>query len=331
MTIRAASVPLLLIPLAFSSCKKEPANDSQASKRTSDTRPAASLEHVPLFDGQSAFRILKAQVSFGPRVPGSSAHERCMSYLLSELRKHADAVTPQEFQGTDGSKRYQLNNIIASFNLPATDRVLLCAHWDSRPWADQDPLPANRKKPVPGANDGASGVAVLLELARLFHGQKPPVGVDIVLFDGEDLGHGGDFSGYAQGSKYFAEHKGQSFNPRFGILLDMVGKKDISIPREQNSTSYAPSVVDYVWSLAARLASSGRIDPRSFTDAPGPSVYDDHVPLNQAGIPAIDLIDFDYPPWHTVNDTPDKCSPQSLASVGNLLAAVVYTLPQVVQ
>jgi len=254
-----------------------------------------------------------------------------MSYLLSELRKHADAVTPQEFQGTDGSKRYQLTNIIASFNLPATDRVLLCAHWDSRPWADQDPLPANRKKPVPGANDGASGVAVLLELARLFHGQKPPVGVDIVLFDGEDLGHGGDFSGYAQGSKYFAEHKGQSFNPRFGILLDMVGKKDISIPREQNSTSYAPSVVDYVWSLAARLASSGRIDPRSFTDAPGPSVYDDHVPLNQAGIPAIDLIDFDYPSWHTVNDTPDKCSPQSLASVGNLLAAVVYTLPQVVQ
>ncbi|MDQ7051613.1 MAG: M28 family peptidase [candidate division KSB1 bacterium] len=197
----------------------------------------------------------------------------------------------------------------------------MAAHWDSRPWADQDPDSANHNKPVPGANDGASGVAVLLEIARVLKQNPPPVGVDIVLFDGEDLGSEGYPDTYAAGAQYFAQKKSVHYAPYLGILLDMIGDRELQIYREANSVRYAPAVVDLVWNYAARLGISNFYNPVRH------EVFDDHVPLLNVGIPCIDLIDFDYPYWHTVHDTPDKCSPESLEKVGRVVLAVIYNPP----
>jgi Zn-dependent M28 family amino/carboxypeptidase len=208
------------------------------------------------------------------------------------------------------------------FNAQATERILLCAHWDTRPYADQDPDPQKRTRPILGANDGASGVAVLLEVARVLR-QIPPVkGVDIVLFDGEDYGRGfnGDTSDYFLGARRFAAVNKGKYAPRLGILLDMIGDKDLTIYYEGNSNRTYPDHVARVWQAAAVLGYKQFIRQGKYT------ISDDHIPLLEAGIPCIDLIDFDYPPWHTAGDTPDKCSPQSLKSVGDVVLKVVYEL-----
>jgi hypothetical protein len=279
-----------------------------------------SAADVPQFDSQAAFAYLEKQCAFGPRVPGSPEHAACRDFLVQELTSCGARVNSQAFmQKMPGTaKVVTLTNIIASFAPEKTDRILLCAHWDTRPRADEDPYPINRDKPVPGANDGASGVAVLLEVAKALHSQPPPVGVDIIFFDGEDSGTSGFPDTYALGAQYFAKNKDPRYVPRFGILLDMVGDADLQIYQEGNSVDYALDIVDKVWERAIQL------DLMAFIPSVGYTVTDDHMPLLNAGIRCIDIIDFDYDYWHTVDDTPDKCSKESLGEVGELILSIVY-------
>jgi Zn-dependent M28 family amino/carboxypeptidase len=206
----------------------------------------------------------------------------------------------------------------------ATNRLFISAHWDTRPWADQDPEKKNRSKPLIGANDGASGVAIILELARQLKQFPPTIGVDLVLFDGEDLGTSGVGGSFSIGAQHFAKNRPPGFNPRFGINIDMVGDRNLEIEREQNSERLAPEVQSLIFSTARRLMNPG------FIDSPGSEITDDHLPLNDVGIPTVDLIDFKYPDgsnkyWHTMADTPDKCSAESLGAVGTLLLEIIYT------
>jgi glutaminyl-peptide cyclotransferase len=287
---------------------------------------------IPDFNQEQAFEYLLEQTRFGPRNPGSSGHQQCLQYLTFELQKYADAVSQQNFRhtGYDG-RSYEMTNIVASFNLEATNRILLGAHWDTRPRAERDPDPSKRSEPILGANDGASGVAVLLELARLFKNHPPPIGVDIILFDGEDYGKEGDLDQYALGAKYFARNLPPGFRPRFGIVIDMVGDKEARFPRELSSMQYAPWLVDIIWNTARNL------NIHQFEDRRGTSVYDDHIPLNEAGIPTVVIIDseligYDGPDrrrryWHTTLDTPDQCTPESLGAVGKVLTEIIYRQP----
>jgi len=281
-----------------------------------------SKKDLPVFSGENAFEYLVKQCDFGPRNPGSEGHEKCLEFLTGELKKYANLVKKQEFiyHGEKLDKDFTMTNIIASFNMNplGNRRILLCAHWDTRPFADKDPNPENRNTPIIGANDGASGVAVLLEIAKILaNNVPPPVGVDIILFDGEDYGESGDIENFCLGSREFVRKKGE-YRPDYAILLDMIGDKDLSIPIEENSQVFVPELVEKVWKRADKL----NFDV--FKDETGSSVFDDHVILNRAGIRAVDIIDFDYPYWHTIADTPDKCSPQSLYYIGTLLVSLIY-------
>ncbi len=271
------------------------------------------------FDKDAAFAYLLEQCQFGPRHPGSEGHQRVRKYLLDKLSAHANFIKIQDFVYSDQEQKIELEltNIIASFYPKKRRRVLLCAHWDTRPFADRDPDTALQAEPILGANDGASGVAVLLEIARIISQKEPAWGVDIVLFDGEDGGTENDLDGFCLGSKYFAKNKGD-YQPEFGILLDMIGDKDLAIYKEGYSSRYATEFVDLVWSRAKGLGLF------CFKDSVKHFIYDDHIPLLSAGIPVIDLIDFDYPYWHTTSDTPDKCSPESLQKIGDLLLEILY-------
>jgi len=262
------------------------------------------------FDAGQAYRDLVKQCEFGPRVPGTKAHEDCAAWLIGQLKPSADSVTTQRFQVKVSGETLRLTNVIATINPKGKGHVLLCAHWDSRPHADQEPDPKKRSRPVPGANDGASGVAVLLEMARVLKAHPPKQKVTMVLFDGED--YGTDVKTMLLGSRHFAAHyRGE--RPDFAVLLDMVGDKNLHIPKERYSVRRAGEVVERVWSAAARAGS------KAFVREIGPAVMDDHIPLLEKGIPCIDIIDFDYPYWHTTADTPDKCSAASLGQVGRAL------------
>jgi hypothetical protein len=285
---------------------------------------------TPRFDGQAAFQHLKQQCDFGARVPGSEAHRQCGDYLTEILQQTADKVQTQRFEfrdRKDSSRVHQGRNIIASFNLQPKKqyRILLCAHWDSRPFADQEADSLLRLQPVPGANDGASGVAVLLEMARILRQYPPDFGVDIVLFDLEDIGDNGagltgdTLNPFCIGSQYFVEHAGD-YHPRYGILLDMVGDKSLTIKREGYSQANAPVVMNKIWRAAREVGAT------AFVDEPGEAIIDDHIPFLQKGIAVVDLIDFDYPYWHTTADTPDKCSPESLQQVGDVLVKLLYEI-----
>ncbi len=278
---------------------------------------------IPQFSAQRAFDDLVRQTSFGPRSPGSQAHQKCLSFFQSTLSSLADTVITQQFSYRSyKGDQYLGNNVIARFNLFQKERIILTAHWDTRPWADADNNSANHTKAILGANDGASGVAILLELSRIFKSNPLPVGVDIVLFDGEDVGQTGNSESYCQGSQYFARNlPAGSF--RYAINLDMVGDKNLEIKRESNSDSYASSLMDRIFSTARALGVTQFVDERIG------GIYDDHIPLNKVSIPAVDLIDFDYPDatnkhWHTLEDTVDKCSPESLEAVGTVLLNIIY-------
>ena len=275
---------------------------------------------TPVFDGERAYQYLEKQCAFGPRNPGSAGHQQCLDYLVQTLEVSANQVRRQLFTLDDpkSSVEWPCANVIASFGTQK-DRILLCAHWDTRPWADNDPNPQNHETPILGANDGASGVAVLLEIAELFKGNPPPVGVDIVLFDGEDAGVSGDNDTWCKGSDYFAKHLFFSQKYSAAILLDMIGDADLEIPMEQHSLIYAPQIVSRVYGIARQLG------VYQFVKKDGMAMIDDHLPLLRAGIPAIDLIDFDYPYWHTIEDKPDKCSAESLEAVGSVLMEFIYT------
>lgn len=299
-------------------------------KPAPDTPPAAPAaasaaeQSVPAFSGARAFSYLTSQTSFGPRDPGSAGHAKCLQYLSSELQLYADAVNLQPFPVTGyAGEKLVMTNVIASFHPQAQTRILLIAHWDSRPWADQEKDPAKAKLPILGANDGASGVAVLLEIARHLKEAPPSVGVDILLTDGEDYAREGNEQDYLRGAKYFVANMPAGFHPIFGILLDMVGDAQLEIAKERYSLAFAPDVVEQVWAAARAL------NVTQFTDRLQNYVTDDHLPFNKAGIKTIDLIDFDYPDetnryWHTHEDTPDKCSAESLEAVGKVLLYVIY-------
>jgi Zn-dependent M28 family amino/carboxypeptidase len=259
------------------------------------------------------------QCDFGPRTPNSQAHEKAGDFLFTTLSSTTSFCRRQRFEYYDSldNVTLKLTNIIASYNPKADRRILLCAHWDSRPRSENDPDTNKHNLPVLGANDGASGVAVLLELGRVFKNKAPPLGVDIVLFDGEDYGRNDRQAGWFLGSDYFARNLG-SYRPRLAILLDMVGDSHLQIYREAFSEKYAGQVNDYIWMIAREAAAIAFIDSVNHT------VADDHLSLLAHGVKAIDIIDFDYPYWHTQEDTPDKCSSQSLAVVGNVILAAVF-------
>lgn len=307
-----------VLAMILAGCTAQKKSEPETSRPT----PQKAVS-VPQFNGARAFEFLKEQVAFGPRNPNSKGHKSCLDYLERTLRQFADEVTLQPFTTQGYGETLALTNIIAKFKPSATARILLCAHWDTRPRADMDTNKTRRSQPILGANDGASGVAVLLELAALLKANPPEIGVDIVLFDGEDYGYEGDLAKYMLGSRYFAQHKAPNYNPRFGILLDMVGDKFLEIPHEQHSLRYAPDIVSLVWTKAREL---GYLQ---FVDLPGEAVSDDHLPLNEAGIKTIDIIDFNYPDptnrfWHTHDDVPENCSAESLEAVGTVITHVVY-------
>jgi glutaminyl-peptide cyclotransferase len=280
---------------------------------------SCSSSVVPKFDASRAFSSITEQCQLGPRYPGSPGHEKARKYLLDRLSGCTDLVKTQDFTYRDEERKLdlQLTNVIASFSPDKKERILLCAHWDTRPVADHDPDSSLRSQPIPGANDGASGVAVLLEVARILSENKSPRGVDLIFFDGEDWGSESELDKFCLGSKYFAKNKG-NYQPDLGILLDMIGDRDLKIYKEAFSYTYAPQAVDFIWAKAHGLGFS------CFNDSSRYYIYDDHLPLLEAGIPCVDLIDYDYPWYHTTSDTPDKCSPQSLQIMGDLLMEILY-------
>ena len=279
--------------------------------------PGCGAPDTPLFDPDSAFVRLEEQVAIGPRHPGSAGHRLVQRYLVDRLRSYGANVSLQPFDAvTSGGDTLRLINIIANFNPDSQRRVMLGAHYDTRPVADRDPDPAARSTPIPGANDGASGVAVLLEIARLLGIRAPRIGVDIVLFDGEDSGDTEAIGDWCLGSAYFARNL-KGYRPFAAIVIDMIGDRDLEIPMEGYSRAAAPRLLDELYDIAAELGYA------QFLRGRGPTMVDDHLPLIQAGLSAVDLIDFDYPWWHTLEDTPDKCSPRSLEAVGRVLDAYI--------
>ena len=281
--------------------------------------------NVPRFDEDHAFSYLVAQCDFGPRNPGSDGYYACLDYLITELDQSANEIILQDFsyQERRYNKQYNLQNIIARFNPDAEFQTIISAHWDTRPWADQEDLRQDRNQPIIGANDGASGVAILLELAKIMGENPPPIGVNLVFFDGEDLGIPGENETYCQGSRFFATNLPIP-RPDEAINLDMVGDKQLVLPIERYSLEYHPKLVRHLWDRAKDMgldAFIGRVDY---------AIYDDHVRLNEiAGIPSIDIIDFKYPNsyanfWHTLNDIPENCSEESLGQVGALMVDYIY-------
>lgn len=291
---------------------------------------------VPAFDGDSAYSFVKAQTDFGPRVPNTDAHKKCARYLADKLRSFGIETMVQNIQVTtfDG---VIINgyNIIGRVNPQSAARVIVCAHWDSRPWADNDPDPKNHKTPVDGADDGASGVGVILELARQFQQKAPGIGVDLIFFDAEDWGPGDDYKGsdaddfWGLGTQYWSRipHV-NGYNARYAVLLDMVGGRGAKFYREGVSLHFAKNVVDKYWNAAASIGHGGM-----FLQQDGGFVTDDHYYINTiAGIPAIDIIPYHPdcaqssfgPTWHTVNDNIDNIDKSTLKAVGETLLYVLY-------
>lgn len=310
------------------SCGHKPTGgDAQA---TTDTVAATPVK----FSADSAFAFVKAQCDFGPRVPNSEAHRLCGDYIAAKFRSYGLDVVEQRtvFTGWDG-KQLDGRNIIAAYAPENPERVIVCAHWDSRPWADADPDSANHRKPVMAANDGASGVAVMLEVARKLGELRPEVGVDFICFDAEDYGapYWGegpeDGSDWCLGSQYWSRHPHKpDYKARFGVLLDMVGGRGARFCREGFSLQYAQDIVAKVWGAAATAGAEA-----FFPNADGTYAVDDHRPMNEvAGIPTIDIIPYMAdgggsfgPTWHTVVDTPDNIDPATLAAVGQTVLQVL--------
>ena len=271
------------------------------------------------FNGRTALSYIERQMSFGPRIPGKPGHQLEADWLLAELRARADTVIVQDMtHRLHGGGVLHLRNFFARFRPQATERVLFLAHWDTRPTADKSENLGQQRMPVPGANDGASGVAVLLGVADALKAQPPANGVDLLFVDGEDYGDFADTNDVLIGSRWFAAHQPPGYQPLFAVLFDMVGDKDLQIYQEGQSVAFAPEVVQRVWRVAAE-----RGHERQFIPSVKYPLTDDHVSLQKVGIHAIDVVDFDYPYWHTTEDTLDKVSAESLQIVGDVAVALV--------
>lgn len=330
----------LAVSASLSACKtRQSQNES-----TAQSAEKATTVSAPAFNADSAYAYIDKQVSFGPRVPNTPAHVQTGTYLAAQLKKFGCDVTEQTFVATtwDG-KKLNARNIIGSINPQATKRIVLASHWDSRPHADQDSVKAKQSTPVLAANDGASGIGILLELARTIQKsqQKPTVGIDIIFFDAEDWGNGDkashdyekatgnqvDYIGFCLGSRYWANHLHKpGYSAYYGILLDMVGAKGATFAKEGLSMQFAPTVVNNVWQTASQLGYS-----QYFVDTPGGQITDDHVAPNTiAKIPMIDIIHTTigtggfFPAWHTAEDNMSYIDRGTLKAVGQTLLQVLY-------
>lgn len=309
---------------------------SCGGKKASVTTTATTAQ-TPEFCADSAYSYIKKQTDFGPRVPNTTAHDECGIWLGATLSYlGADKVYVQNYEAkTFDNTTLKCLNIIGSYNLECPTRVILCSHWDSRPWADNDPDPANWNKPVDAANDGASGVAVILEIARQMQKQAPEIGVDCIFFDAEDWGPGDSYQGndsekwWGLGTQYWARNPHiQGYRARYAILLDMVGGKGAKFSREGYSIMFGKHVVEKVWNAAGRLG-YGSI----FMPADGGYVTDDHYYINRiAHIPSIDIVPYlpdckestFGPTWHTIKDNIDNIDKNVLEAVGKTLIEVIY-------
>jgi Zn-dependent M28 family amino/carboxypeptidase len=320
---------LLIIPFfIFSSCEQNAKPKREKSKQKKSVV-------VPPFNADSAYSFVKQQVDFGPRVPGTKAHEACADWLVKNLEIYSDTVIVQAFRArTYDEVTRNGKNIIASFSPEKKKRLLLMAHWDSRPFADHDPDPDKHQTPIDGANDGGSGVGVLMEMARQFQTKQPDVGVDIVLFDLEDWGPPTELNLYKEenwclGSQYWSKNPHiYGYDASFGILLDMVGAKDAVFQKEHYSLQYARYVVDLTWYTALNLGYGN-----TFFNQNGSGTIDDHIFVNQiANIPSIDIIHLDpessnhsfFEYWHTTADNMDHIDKKTLGIVGEVLMSLVY-------
>jgi|TARA_B100001079_G_scaffold99791_1_gene85779 hypothetical protein len=280
---------------------------------------------VPRFSGVKAFQYLEKQCEFGPRNPGSTGHKEFANYLENFLKERFDNILIQEFEYiepvTESLRKGK--NFIVQFNQDAKYRLLIGAHWDTRAISDQDKNIEHKTLPVLGANDGGSGTAILMTLYDMFTADEPPIGIDLVFFDAEDVGRSFEGNTFAVGSEFFSKNLPIK-KPDFAIIVDMVGDKQLNLPIERFSYNIAPKKVKEIWDMAEDLSLN------AFEKRIVEEIYDDHVPLwENAQIPAIDIIDFKYPNlfynhWHTQQDIPENCSPKSLEQVGTLLLNYIY-------
>jgi hypothetical protein len=306
---------------------------SCGERRETVTEKELPLVRVPQFNADSAYYFVEKQVSFGPRVPNTQAHRACGDWLVETLQEYADTVYQQtmRLRAYDGTI-LNARNIIGVFQPQKRNRILLCAHWDTRPWADYDPDPANHFKPFDGANDGASGVGVLLEVARILSNENPNSGIDIIFFDAEDWGQHANIQrfepdSWALGSQYWARNPHISdYNAKYGILLDMVGASGATFKHEGYSLDFASNIVRKVWNTAQRLGYG-----QFFLNRPGSRITDDHYYINTIRhIPTINIIDqrneyghgfFEH--WHTIYDNMDAIDPITLKAVGQTVLTVI--------
>ncbi|MCX7907850.1 MAG: M28 family peptidase [Bacteroidetes bacterium] len=298
----------------------------QPGRRPKQHASSPDTLQVPVFSADSAYAFLKAQLRFGPRVPNRSGHWAMQRWLRAELERLAgpERVSEQRFRAQGYGEVLELVNFQASVRPELPQRVLLCAHWDTRPRADRDPK--RPEDPIPGADDGASGVAVLLELLRLFRDRPPPIGVDVVFFDGEDYGREGDLERYFLGSRHWSRTKPPDYWPRYGILLDMVGARGAVFYQERYSLEAAPELVELIWSTAHALGYGAR-----FPRAPGAYISDDHVMLIElARVPTVNIIHHSPDPnpfpayWHTHEDDLPVIDRDTLGMVGRVLVELLY-------
>jgi hypothetical protein len=300
-----------------------------------ESEAEAAMQATPAkIDGERAFGYLKTICELGPRIAGTEANARQRKLVAEHFAKAGGKVTEQPFHADHPltGRRVDMANLIGSWHPDRLKRVVICAHYDTRPRADQEEDRDRLNQRFLGANDGASGVAVLMEIANHLDKLETPWGVDLVLFDGEELVYGNNprRGEYFLGSWHFAHayserrDSGESPKMRYeaGILLDMVGGKEMTIKREPNSLEFAPELVRDVWAVARQVGA------RSFSNEIGREVLDDHLPLNDARIPTIDLIDFEYPHWHKIDDVPKNCSAASLAEVGRVVTAWLAQPPR---
>ncbi len=324
-----------LIALALLTTSISCGNNTMGNK-SNQAKEIETIE-IPQFHADSAYSYVAKQVSFGPRVPGSNAHRLCGNWLVQQLEKYGASVIEQtgSVEAWD-KKQLPIRNIIGAFFSEKRKRIMLCAHWDCRPWADNDPDPKNHYTPVDGANDGASGVGVLLEIARQIQTAQPTLGIDIIFFDVEDYGipqfeenRTNSDESWCLGSSHWAQMPHvPNYHARFGILLDMVGGKEATFFQEGYSLHYAPAIVQKVWDRAHN-AGHGKFFPKQARGY----VTDDHVPVNQmARIPCIDIIPMMEnshlssfgDTWHTVNDNMTHIDRATLQAVGQTILEVIY-------
>ncbi len=328
ISMKAMNILLVLAVLAGTACGCSRGGGGSAA-------PVQNASAIGSFNADSAYSFVAGQVAFGPRVPGTAGHDSCADYIIDKLHGFgADTVIVQHGEATAfNGDRLPVKNIFAGFNPSVSRRILLAAHYDTRPWADRDPDPAKRMQPVLGANDGASGAGVLLEIARNLAMRAPEIGVDLIFFDCEDYGNpdptDGEDGGWCLGSEYWVRHMVPYTSgnlPVYGVLLDMVGARDAKFPYEYFSQIKAVTPTMKVWNEAERLGYSGR-----FVRSVGSAVQDDHLVMISAGIPTTNVIECNNirtgsfnPSWHTSYDNMSNIDKATLEAVGKTLLNVAY-------